>query len=76
MPECGLIVMQSRSAHLLILQTGHGGAEAAKFVKEHLLPNIVSNAAFVNNPRKVHFREGSELAFQHTDSAKLSPGYP
>ena len=32
---------------------GHGGVEAATFVKDRLLPNIVRHPAFATNPRKV-----------------------
>jgi serine/threonine protein phosphatase PrpC len=32
---------------------GHGGVEAATFVKEHLLSNIIRHPSFGTNPRKV-----------------------
>jgi len=41
---------------------GHGGVEAARFVKERLLLNIVHNPSFATNPRKAMYE-----AFLQTD---------
>lgn len=41
---------------------GHGGVEAATFVKDRLLPNIVRHPAFATNPRKA-----VQEAFLQTD---------